>query len=331
LTSRAIATACANIALVKYWGKQGKLNGPATPSIGLNLDALSCETVVESIDSSEDSFQIDGRILSGNEHTKLAEFLDLWREQKLIDGRFSVTSRNAFPGSAGLASSAAGFAALSRALTAFSKKKISDRVLSGLARRGSGSAARSIHGGVVALPASDDPRAKQLMKPEDVPWGMVVCVVDEEEKEVSSRDGMNLSRRTSPLYRGWVRQSKRDFRAARDAVRRRDLTRLGRIAEENMLAMHAVMISTRPPLIYWREKTLSLIALAARLRNEGLECWATIDAGPNVMLLARQQDLEAVREHALVLFPKDDHGFGWDEEAVKIGRPGSGAVLVSVE
>ncbi len=297
------ARACANIALIKYWGKRDVLaNTPATPSLSLTVDQLTTTTTVERISSDspslDDQFMINQSPVSEKEAVRLTRYLDLWRETGLISGNFRVHSQNSFPTGAGLASSASGFAALAMALSGFSEQKISERNLSRLARRGSGSAARSIPAGISAMPLSDDPFARCILPEEEVPWGMVITEVESTPKAIGSTVGMNLSHDTSPYYRQWLATAKRDYKVMLDAVERRDFSAVGALAESNSHAMHACMIATRPALIYWNDVTLRLLQEMKQWRKEGLETYATIDAGPHVCILSKREDLAAVHDRA---------------------------------
>src|SRR6185503_12235625 len=110
---RAAATARANIALVKYWGKSDDaLNLPARGSLSLTLEALSTRTVVEVIDAENDSLILDGALQRDQPVRRISRFLDLVREMAGSKKCARVVSANAFPTAAGLASSASGFAAL---------------------------------------------------------------------------------------------------------------------------------------------------------------------------------------------------------------------------
>lgn len=292
---RVTARAYANIALCKYWGKiPGKGNLPATPSISLALSGLKTETTMELLDSGHDHFVLDGN--KPDEHTakRLKQYLNYWRTQNLIQGHFSIDSRNLFPTGAGLASSSSGYAALAKALSLFSSRKISDTKLSRMARIGSGSAARSITGGLSAFPVGKDPAARLLLMPDEVPWGMVVAVVMRGEKEIGSSRGMELSRKTSPYYQSWVERAHKDFKAMLTAIKKKDLNRIGEICEGNTLAMHACMMSTKPALIYWNHATVEIINTVRRWRTRGLEAYFTIDAGPNVMIMAKREDLKSI-------------------------------------
>jgi len=323
MTTRVVARAFANIALVKYWGKQ-QLEGnvPATGSISLALDSLLTDTEVRRIGGRYDEIRIDGKVASKQTAQRLRKYIDLWRTRKLIGGRFQVSSHNRFPTGAGLASSASGFAALAIALSKFSERQIGKANLSRLAREGSGSAARSITGGLSLLPKSTNPAARRLVEPERVPWGMVVAVVQSEEKETGSREGMELSRKSSAYFKSWLSQSAVDYKQMMVAIDRSDFRSIGRIAEENALAMHACMIATRPPLVYWNDLTVELIRQARRYRKGGLETYITIDAGANVAFFCRLKDISAV-ERELNSVP--------GLQSVIVGRPAGGAEIVEVE
>ena len=349
------ARACANIALTKYWGKQVPpgdarhafldeeaehqpagttprgaavgLNSPATPSVSLVLNELLTETTVEPSPDDTDRLFLDGAPAGDEAQRRTTAYLDLWRARELIRGRFHIHSENAFPTAAGLASSASGFAALAAALGEMSAKRLSQAALSRLARQGSGSAARSIPGGLTILPAGKDPAARCVLPPEQVPWGMVVAILQTEggtsgAKKVSSRAGMEHTRLTSPYYAAWRRQARADTRALLAAIERRDLTEAGRITEANALAMHAVMLAARPGLIYWQPATLAMLAAVRRWREEGLEAYMTTDAGPHPILLAAADDLATVADAAL-----DVPGVG----SVIASLPGPGAEIMGRE
>lgn len=293
------AQAFANIALVKYWGKRDDRSKiPATPSISLGLKALKTVTTVRSLGGGvEDLVELDGKVADAKTQKRISEYLSLWRDEGLLKGHFQVISRNEFPTASGLASSASGFAALAMALSGFANRKISRTELSRLARKGSGSAARSIHGGLVAFPNTEEPAAKPLLAPEDVSFGMVVAQVNSTHKEIGSTEGMRLSRETSPYYEAWVQTAKHDYQRIIDlVVDGPRIHTIGSIVELNALAMHACMIATRPSLLYWTPPTVELLHCVKQWRQDGLSAYATIDAGPHVCFLARLEDLDEIAE-----------------------------------
>src|SRR6266403_1101430 len=144
------ARANVNLALVKYWGKRdGALNLPATGSISLTLDGLSGEASAAYGGGEADRVEIDGAEAAGDEVLRVVRFLDLVRAETGRRERALVATCSTVPRGVGLASSAAAFAALALAASRAAGVALDPPALSALARRGSGSAARSIFGGFV--------------------------------------------------------------------------------------------------------------------------------------------------------------------------------------
>ncbi|WP_376689855.1 diphosphomevalonate decarboxylase [Wenzhouxiangella sp. EGI_FJ10409] len=284
--NQATARAGANIALVKYWGKRDQqLNLPAAGSISITLAGLETRTTVVPDPSLEgDRFTLDGAEQAPG---RVSAVLDLLRERAGETAACRVESRNNFPTGAGLASSASGFAALVLAAARAFGLDLSGRELSGLARRGSGSAARSIFGGFVEMDAGRrddgaDAVAHPLLSAGDWPLEVVVAITDSGGKAVGSRDGMNHTMRTSPYYPAWVETVSDDLDKARSAIAARDFEALAEVSEHSALKMHASMLAARPGLIYWNAATLSCIHAVRALRAEGTGVFFTIDAGPQV-------------------------------------------------
>ena len=295
------ALAHANIALIKYWGKRDlRLNLPAVGSISLTLDGLSTRTTVEFRDDlKEDRLLLDGFEAKGTSAERVRQFLDLVRQRARIENRAEVVSENDFPTGAGLASSASGFAALSLASTRAAGLELEPRELSILARRGSGSAARSIFGGLVEMVRGgredgSDAFAKPLAGSEDWPLRLVVAMTSMAPKAVGSTTGMQRSSQTSPYYPSWVESSVGDLEVARRAISDRDLVALGEVTEHSCLKMHALTWSSRPPFSYWSPEALRAMEVVRRLRGEGLVCYFTMDAGPQVKALCDADSAGAV-------------------------------------
>lgn len=304
MTNSATAVAHANIALAKYWGKRDEtLALPATSSLSLTLDAFHATTTVTlDPDATEDSGALDGRAMSDAELVRVRRFLDLVRSLAGSSVHATVSSTSTVPTGAGLASSASGFAALAGAAAAAYGLDLDPRALSRLARRGSGSAARSVFGGLVVWHAGTDD-ATSFAEP--VPGGeaggaldpaMAVVVLDAGLKSVSSRVAMRRTVETSPFFAAWTEATERDVALMLEAVAAGDLATLGELAESNALRMHATMLGARPPVRYWTEHTVAVLDQVLALRADGLPCWATIDAGPNVKVLCAGRDLATVSE-----------------------------------
>lgn len=298
---RATARACANIALAKYWGKSDvEHNLPAVPSISLTLAEMVTETVVEPDASlAADAFELNGRPAGAKERARVTKMLDVVRARAGVETFARVSSRNSFPTASGLASSASGFAALAGAATAAYGVRASAGRISALARASSASAARSVFGGFVKLPAGKPGHATLAAKPlfgsEHWDVRLVVAVMDEGQKDVGSTDGMENSRRTSPLYDAWLAAAPKLTRTIERALAARDMERLGPAMEQSTIAFHACAMTSVPAVFYWKPATLAALATVRALRREGIGCYATMDAGPHVKVLCATKDAPRVR------------------------------------
>jgi diphosphomevalonate decarboxylase len=301
---QATAVAHPNIALVKYWGKADvERNIPATGSLSITLDGLTTTTsVIFDSTLSRDEFVLSGRKAPGMAE-RVSRCLDLVRERADSEMHARVESRNDFPTAAGLASSASGFAALVVAADAALEAGIETIELADLARRASGSAARSLFGGFVELrltPGGILPtETAQILDPSAWPLRVAVAVTDTGPKETGSTEGMVRSERTSPFYSVWVESSKSDLATARSAVSDRDFRGLAEVSESSCLKMHAVMLSARPGLVYWNGATVECMRRIRELRAHGVPVFFTIDAGPQVKAVCEPEAIDQVT-HELV-------------------------------
>lgn len=292
-----VARACVNIALVKYWGKVAAsrpedANLPAVPSLSLTLDGLYTETRVRFCpDASDDVFLLDGAPLDAGGARRARVILDRIRELADVAAPFHVDSVNHVPTAAGLASSASSMAALAAATARCAGLALDRGALSEIARIGSGSASRSVFGGWAAW---EGRRARQVAPPDHWDVAVVVALVDSGAKAVSSRDAMNRTATTSPLYRGWVAQAPESFAEALEALRARDLDALAAVMERSTMRMHASALGAAPPVLYWEPATLAAVRAVERMRSDGVSCGFTMDAGPNVKVFCHGQDVSRV-------------------------------------
>ncbi len=298
---KATATAHPNIALVKYWGKRDEaLILPHQSSLSVTLAPLSVTTSVE-FGAELDEVQINGKRAAGSERDRVLGLVDAVRQSSPIPlDHAKVVSEGDFPSSAGLASSAAAFAALALAARAAAEQPPDVKAASLLARRGSGSACRSVQGGVCIWRKGEredgeDSYAHQLVNERHWPsLRLVVAIVSRDEKDVKSRDGMRSAVETSPYYPAWALDAEREVSVAAQHVQRRDLEALGALAERNAWRMHATSLAADPPLCYLKPATLALIQLLPEQRRKGIPVWFTLDAGPNPVLLTDEAHTLAV-------------------------------------
>ncbi len=290
---QATAQAQPNIALVKYWGKRDlDRNLPAVSSLSVTLDSLWTRMSVSFDGREADSLEVNGAD-SPDMLARVSRCLDYVAGEDRPRAR--VTSESNFPIGAGLASSASAFAALVVAADAAAGTGHDRLTLARLAGAISGSAARSLYGGIVELIAgADEIDVHRLMDADEWPLEVIVAVTEEGPKPVGSGDAMIRGAETSPFYPGWIEQQDADMQTAREAVIARGFAALAGVAEHNCLKMHSVMWSSRPPIVYWNKATLACMETVRALQAEGHSVFFTIDAGPQVKAVCLPKSAGAV-------------------------------------
>ena len=285
----ATALAHPNIAFIKYWGnRDARLRIPLNGSISMNLDGLFTQTRVTFRPEHElDVLNLNRKIVGGAALERVVSILDLVRERARMPLFAEVVSENNFPTGAGIASSAAAFAALSLAASTAAGLHLSEAELSRLARRGSGSAARSVPAGFVEWQAGEsdqDSFAFSIASPAH--WDLVdlVVIVQAEQKAVGSSEG-HARAWASPLQESRVVDAMRRLTLCRRAILDRDFEALASVVEQDSNLMHAVMMTSNPPLFYWEPASLSVMKLIPQWRQSGLAVCYTLDAGPNVHVI----------------------------------------------
>ncbi len=281
-----------SLALIKYWGKSdSRRNLPATASLAVTLAGVHTETRVRPAPA--DRVTVDGMEQPAERY---APFFDVLRHRLRTAQRFRADSTNSFPTAAGLASSSSGFAALAAACARLAGRDLPAGELSAVARVGSASAARSLFGGFTLLPARAR-AARQLLPEQHWPeLRVLVAVANTQAKAISSRQAMEATRGGSPFYRAWLASSGRLLPEAMEALRKRDLEKLGELARLSYSRMHAALLASDPPVLYWLPATVALVRECAELRRQGLGAWETIDAGPQVKVLCLAAEAARIAE-----------------------------------
>jgi diphosphomevalonate decarboxylase len=317
------ALANPNIAFIKYWGNRDlDLRIPSNDSISMNLDGLYARTQV-TFDPTffEDRFYLNGRRIRGKSLQRVRTFLDRVRRMAGFEQFAQVTSSNNFPTGAGIASSAAAFAALSLAATTAAGLELDEQSLSRLARTGSGSACRSIPGGFVEWQAgsSNETSFAFSIAPADH-WDLTDCIaiVSLAHKPTGSTEGHALAD-SSPLQAARIDNAPMRLALCRRAILERDFAALAEVVELDSNMMHAVMMTSTPPLFYWQPATLTVMQEVQAWRASGLNTCYTIDAGPNVHVFCLSTDASLVRAR-LSQIP--------GVESVLTARPGGPARLL---
>lgn len=321
---QATARAHPNIALIKYWGRtDDALNLPLTGSLSMTMGGLATTTTVSAVPGlARDEVHIDGAPAPDKARERVVRHLDRLRARAKQRPALRVVSRNNFPQGSGLASSASAFAALTVATNEALGLGLSPRECSVFARQGSGSAARSLFGGWVVWRAgkrSEDSFAEQVAPPEQLDVVDLVALVSREHKKVGSSEGHGLAA-TSPLNAARVAAVPKLLEQSLAALRAKDIATMGKVAELDALLMHGVMMTSEPSLLYWQPGTMQVLHAVRAWREEGLRCWFTIDAGPNVHVLAHGQDAAKVEARL--------RNLGLGKEEVVRCPPGPGPALL---
>ena len=292
------ATAHPNIAFIKYWGnRDDKLRLPVNGSISMNLDGLFTRTTVNFQSSlSSDKLIINGHKTIGKGLERVSSSLDLVREMAELKMNAEVVSENNFPAGAGIASSAAAFSALALASSKAAGLDLNEAELSRLARRGSGSASRSIPSGFVEwqMGTGDaDSVAVSIAPPER--WDLADCVaiVSASQKKTGSTEGHVLAP-TSPLQAARVADAPRRLDLCRRAILERDFDALASIVELDSDMMHAVMMTSSPALHYWQPASMAVMKAVRGWRERGSPLCYTVDAGANVHVICPGKDADEI-------------------------------------
>jgi len=302
----------ANIAFIKYWGQKDKeLFLPYNNSISMNLSNCTAKTTVEFQDNLEEDiieikfFEQDYKKLE-NEKGEKQEliFNQIERVRKLanINKKVYIKTENTFPADAGIASSASGFSALTTALLKAAglneivknKKELSKYIR----LCGSGSAVRSVHDGFVEFIAGDDhdsSYAEQIADEDHFDIVDLIAIVSKNEKKVSSTAG-HLLAETSPYFDTRIKEMQFRINDCRKAILEKDFSLLGKCIEEDSISMHSVMMTSVPPIFYWNKGSMEIMNKVLEWRNEGLESYATLDAGSNVHVICQKKDSKVLKK-----------------------------------
>ena len=302
------ARAHSNIAFIKYWGNRDhRLRLPANASLSMNLSELHTTTTVEWLPTlASDALVINGAAASQAALERVCAHLDVIRRRLGIQSFARVNSVNNFPMGAGIASSASAFAALTLAAFAAGRADLPERELSTLARMGSGSAARSIPAGFVEWHAGDTHEtsyADTFVQRDHWVLVDVVAVVSHRHKRTGSSAG-HREADSSILQSARVAGANQRLGELKAAITCRDFAAFADIVEEDSNLMHAVMMTSKPPLFYWDPLSLRVMQAVREWRSrDGLRVCYTLDAGPNVHCICEAADAPAVVANLSSLSP----------------------------
>ncbi|CAF9920707.1 MAG: diphosphomevalonate decarboxylase [Heterodermia speciosa] len=316
---RASTTAPVNIAVIKYWGKRDpKLNLPTNSSLSVSLDQADLRTHTtascSSSYSSPDTLTLNSKpeSLEGARPQACLSSLRALRSEleekdpslpKLSTLPLRIVSSNNFPTAAGLASSAAGFAALIRAIADLYELPQDPTTLSLIARQGSGSACRSLLGGYVAwdhgTEADGSDSKARLVAPKSHWPSMraLILVASHEKKDVSSTAGMQTTVQTSQLFKTRAEVVvPAAMEAMEKAIAEKDFESFAKVTMRDSDSFHATCLDTTPPIFYMNDTSRAAIRAVENLNKRAGKIIAayTFDAGPNAVIYYLHENREAV-------------------------------------
>lgn len=318
---KATAIAHPNVAFIKYWGRKDEtLRLPTNGSLSMNLSEMITTTTVEFSESfAEDTVEIDGQQIK-SEEKRTIEHLNRIRELANISIKAKVVSINNFPASTGLSSSSSGFAALTMAAAKAAGLDLSEKELTILARQGSGSACRSIPDGFVEwkdAETSEESYAETVFPSNYWDIADVVAVVSTEKKRVATSDGQQFAH-TSPFFQARINSMAQKLELAKQYIHEKNFTKFGELIEAEALEMHAVMLTSKPALIYWSEGTLKLMKQVRQWRQEGLPVYFSINTGQDIHLICESKHISTLQEKLSHIS---------DVKKVITNKPGSGTYI----
>lgn len=290
-----LAIASPNIALIKYWGKidpqsPDEINIGLNPSLSMTLSQAQtkCEFT---LGGDKTKILINNKEASVRDKHKVTEHVHRVAKFFSKDIRtFQVSSSNNFPQGVGLASSASAFCALTLAVLSelvghkeaqtYLKDSEKNKILSRLARLGSGSACRSTWGGFMYW---DGPFALPFHHSQKI--YDTILILSKDHKKVSSREGHQLAL-TSPLFPIRLERLKQRTERLKEGLLKKDIRIWGPILEEEALEMHEISETSTPPVHYRSPESQQIIDIVQSLESRNF--YFTLDAGPNIHFLSEK-------------------------------------------
>jgi diphosphomevalonate decarboxylase len=280
--------------LIKYHGlKKPKQRIPFHDSISVCADALHTITTVE-VDSSlkENIVVVNGKRVTGRDRERVEMVLDKLKKFGAYSGFFNVASKNNIAIGKGLGFSASGFAALGVAASKALGLNIDYISLSEIVRLGAGSATRSLAGGFALWYANREGHsyAEQLVSPDNMDFAMIIVPIysgiktEEAHAEVVG----------SPLFEARLKTINQLIAMMKSAIMNGDTAKIGQLAEEDTLNLHAITMTGRSHMVLWEPDTIRIIREVGKLRSSGVECWYSMDTGPSVFVNTYQKNVDTI-------------------------------------
>jgi len=267
--------------LIKYHGlKDEDLRIPFHDSISVATSPTISHTTIEFGAFESDAATVDGRELAGRELERVLSVVDEVRRRSGTKEKFKMVSNNNFPSNVGLGASASGFAALTLAACEATGLRLSLEQMSVIARRGAGSATRSVTGAFSRWKTGheDEESYSYQIASEDFQMGIVVALIPAFKYTESAHKAV-LS---SPFFHSRLAYVHGALAEMESAIRKRDIDRIGILAEKDSLILHGITMTGLDEMILWRPETVKVILEVRKMRTEGVPAYFSIDTGATV-------------------------------------------------
>ncbi len=281
--------------LIKYHGlKDEKLRIPFHDSISVATSPTASHTTIEFDGFAKDSASVDGKKLSGRELERVVEVVREVRRRSGVRGKFKMISRNNFPSNVGLGASASGFAALAVAAADAAGLSLTLEQLSVIARRGAGSATRSVTGGFSRWRAGfeDEESYAYQLASEDFQMGIVIALIP----AFKYTENAHRAVLTSPFFHSRLAFVHEALAEMENAIKRRDIRRIGMLAERDSLILHGITMTSIDEMMLWRPETVKVILEVRKMREDGIPAYFSIDTGATVYVNTLPGKVKAVEK-----------------------------------
>jgi phosphomevalonate decarboxylase len=281
--------------LIKYHGlKNETLRIPFHDSISVATAPTETHTTIEFGDIDADEATIDDKKANEREMARVLAVVDEVRRRSGVNDSFRMVSKNNFPSNVGLGASASGFAALAVAACHAVGLNLSLEEISTIARRGAGSASRSVTGGFSLWKTGhdDEDSYSYQLSSEAFKMGIVVALIPAHKfTDDAHRDVIE-----SPFFHSRLSYVHGAIAEMQSAIRKQDIRRIGELAEKDSLILHGITMTGLEELILWRPETVRVILEVKELRKEGIPAYFSIDTGATVYVNTLPEMVGVVRD-----------------------------------
>jgi len=281
--------------LIKYHGlRDEKLRIPFHDSISVATAPTSSHTTIEFGRVRKDSASVDGRQLVGREMERVLDVVNEVRRRSGIRQKFKMVSKNDFPSNVGLGASASGFAALAMAACDAVGLELSLEEVSVVARRGAGSATRSVTGAFSRWKAgfADEESYAYQIASEQFQMGIVIALIP----AFKYTENAHKAVLTSPFFHSRLAFVHESLAEMENAIKRKDIRRIGMLAERDSLILHGITMTSVDEMFLWQPDTVKVIQEVRAMRADGIPAFFSIDTGATVYVNTEPKRVKAVEQ-----------------------------------